>query len=163
LAMPELAAIVKDCGARVLLTDRDPGPLAGSFERVLSIPHDYETLLASAPQRDRAVVEDNALAALFYTGGTTGLPKGVMLTDRNRARDLPRRGDRAVLRRDRDGVDRDLHAQRANLDRHAAARLVRPCRGRRRGAHRARGRPRVRARRDRRDQRTRPECHRRLL
>jgi long-chain acyl-CoA synthetase len=83
LAVRELQAIVKDCGARVLFTDRDVGALAGSVERVLSIPHDYEVLLTGAPQRERAVVDENALAALFYTGGTTGQPKGVMLTHRN--------------------------------------------------------------------------------
>ena len=28
-------------------------------------------------------MDENAVAALFYTGGTTGKPKGVMLTHRN--------------------------------------------------------------------------------
>jgi acyl-CoA synthetase (AMP-forming)/AMP-acid ligase II len=83
LAMPELVAILKDSGARVLITDRDPGALAECVERVLRIPDDYEALLAAAggsatPERD-----ENALAALFYTGGTTGAPKGVMLSHRN--------------------------------------------------------------------------------
>jgi len=84
LAMPELRAILQDSGARVLLSDRDPGPLASSVERVVSIPDDYERLLSGADTRhvERAC-DENEVAALFYTGGTTGLPKGVMLTHRN--------------------------------------------------------------------------------
>src|SRR4051812_46094333 len=35
LALPELEAILRDCSARMLLTDRDPGPLAACVERVI--------------------------------------------------------------------------------------------------------------------------------
>jgi acyl-CoA synthetase (AMP-forming)/AMP-acid ligase II len=57
--------------------------IAKDVERVLSIPDDYEALLASAAPDKVLERDENALAALFYTGGTTGLPKGVMLTHRN--------------------------------------------------------------------------------
>lgn len=84
LAEAELQAVLEDCGARVLLTDREPGALRSCVERVLWLPDDYEALLASA--RDPApgpCRDENATAALFYTGGTTGRPKGVIFTHRN--------------------------------------------------------------------------------
>ena len=44
----------------------------------------YEQLLAGAPAEASVVEPDDAdLAGLFYTGGTTGAAKGVMLTHRN--------------------------------------------------------------------------------
>ena len=83
LAVPELVAILRDSGARVLLTDRDPGALAASVEHVVSLPDGYEALLRPGRAALRAEAGESDVAALFYTGGTTGLPKGVMLTHRN--------------------------------------------------------------------------------
>ena len=87
LAPSELAHILQHSGARVLISDREPGTLAGLVEHVILIPDDYERLVADASPAhidagDRVVSPDD-LAALFYTGGTTGLPKGVMLTHAN--------------------------------------------------------------------------------
>jgi long-chain acyl-CoA synthetase len=80
----ELEYALRDSGASVLITDRPPGPLAAVVEHVVSIGDGYEALLAAghpvAPGPD--VTEDD-LAGLFYTGGTTGASKGVMLTHRN--------------------------------------------------------------------------------
>ena len=43
---------------------------------------EYDELLDVAPQHEPAISPDN-LAGLFYTGGTTGTSKGVMLTHAN--------------------------------------------------------------------------------
>ena len=69
----------------MLLTDREPGKLAGCVERVIRIPDEWESLLAGASEMDFdwGRVTENDLAGLFYTGGTTGASKGVMLSHRN--------------------------------------------------------------------------------
>jgi len=83
-AEPELRYALEDSGARVLITDRDPGGLAEVVERVVSIPDDYEALLAGADEaRLGADITGDTLAGLFYTGGTTGASKGVMLSHGN--------------------------------------------------------------------------------
>jgi acyl-CoA synthetase (AMP-forming)/AMP-acid ligase II len=85
-AEPELAYALEDSGARVLFCDHDPGGLADLVERVVRIDlGDYDVALDAADAvafDDRSVGEDD-LAGLFYTGGTTGVSKGVMLTHRN--------------------------------------------------------------------------------
>jgi long-chain acyl-CoA synthetase len=83
LSEHELRAILEDAGARVLLTDRDPGSLRTCVEHVVSIPDGYEKLVAVHASPTPPAVDESAIAALFYTGGTTGKPKGVMLTHRN--------------------------------------------------------------------------------
>jgi len=85
LAPAELTHIVQHSGARVLITDRDPGLLAAWVERTITIPDEYEKLLATSEPAGAGSsgVSAGDLAALFYTGGTTGLPKGVMLTHGN--------------------------------------------------------------------------------
>ncbi len=83
-AEPELRYALADAGTRVLITDRDPGALADTVERVITIPDEYEALLADATEMELGVgVTEDTLAGLFYTGGTTGASKGVMLSHRN--------------------------------------------------------------------------------
>ena len=83
-ADPELAYALDDSGTSILFCDRDPGALADHVERVVAIPDEYEELLASAEEAELGVgVGEDTLAGLFYTGGTTGASKGVMLTHRN--------------------------------------------------------------------------------
>ena len=83
-AEPELVYAIKDAGAKILLTDRDPGALCNLVETIIMIPDDYEQMLDTA---DEAILEEgiaeDTLAGLFYTGGTTGASKGVMLSHRN--------------------------------------------------------------------------------
>src|SRR4030095_8773379 len=81
---PELRYSLEDSGTRLLITDRDPGALAKTVEHVIMLPDAYETLLATAPEAELGVgITEDTLAGLFYTGGTTGASKGVMLSHRN--------------------------------------------------------------------------------
>jgi len=83
-AEPELRYALEDSGTRLLITDRDPGALAQTVERVIRLPEEYETLLATTPEAELgAGLTEDTLAGLFYTGGTTGASKGVMLSHRN--------------------------------------------------------------------------------
>lgn len=82
--IPELEYSARDSQARVLLTDRAPSALDSFFEHVVRLPDGYEQAIADAEPADLGVdIDENDLAGIFYTGGTTGKAKGVMLTHRN--------------------------------------------------------------------------------
>lgn len=87
LADPEIEYILRDAGVSALITDRPPSAIEKAVGRVIRVPDDYESLIASTePLSDLADlhhVSESDLAGLFYTGGTTGPSKGVMLTHRN--------------------------------------------------------------------------------
>lgn len=86
-AEPELADALDDSGASMLFTDRDTGGLAEVVTTVLRVPDDVDALIASVPSTDgvdlSAPRRAEELAGLFYTGGTTGRSKGVMLSHGN--------------------------------------------------------------------------------
>jgi len=102
LAPSELGYILNDAGATILFVEKQFLGLVQSFRKDIPsvkifcqlegapeapwlFPGNYEALLAAAtPYRaDIASIDENALAELFYTSGTSANPKGVMLTHRN--------------------------------------------------------------------------------
>ena len=82
-AEPELRYALEDSATRVLITDRDASGMADICEHIIQIGDEYEQLLSAQPQPLGVDVVEEDLAGLFYTGGTTGKSKGVMLTHRN--------------------------------------------------------------------------------
>ncbi len=102
LSIAEFRYILNDSGARVVFFDAE---LADAVEKILPdlktvehlIPLDaqarrpwttaacYDELLAGADDKPFPAIEpsEDDVAELFYTSGTTGNPKGVMLTHRN--------------------------------------------------------------------------------
>ena len=84
----EVEWIARHCGARWAFVTRDVAPeaLAGLARQVDLESDDASALLAPAPDAFAVPVAERApgdTAWLFYTSGTTGRPKGVMLTERN--------------------------------------------------------------------------------
>ncbi|MGB8439328.1 MAG: long-chain-fatty-acid--CoA ligase [Candidatus Acidiferrales bacterium] len=98
----ELAYVLNDAEATVLFVEKQFLATADSFRKnVPSLgmfcqldgppeapwlaPQNYEALLeAATPHRaDISTIDENSIAELFYTSGTSANPKGVMLTHRN--------------------------------------------------------------------------------
>lgn len=83
-AEPELRYALEDAGVTLLVTDRDSSGLDDLVDAVIRIPDEYESLLEQADEMELGVgITEDTLAGLFYTGGTTGASKGVMLSHRN--------------------------------------------------------------------------------
>jgi long-chain acyl-CoA synthetase len=90
LADPEMAHVLRHSGARVVFVDAafaervrtivDGGET--SIERIVSLEDDYEDLLGSGNAVLPAEPDEDSLPMLMYTGGTTGMPKGVASTQR---------------------------------------------------------------------------------
>jgi long-chain acyl-CoA synthetase len=80
----ELRYALEDSGTKVLFTGRGEEGLDGVVEHLVDLGDGYEALMAGAePAELPEDLDESTLAGLFYTGGTTGASKGVMLTHRN--------------------------------------------------------------------------------
>src|SRR5919202_687148 len=80
----ELRYALEDSGTKVLFAGRPVADVPPCVEHVVEVGEPYAALLASAdPVAFGDDVGEEDLAGLFYTGGTTGTSKGVMLTHRN--------------------------------------------------------------------------------
>ncbi|MFZ3216571.1 MAG: long-chain-fatty-acid--CoA ligase [Candidatus Acidiferrales bacterium] len=102
LSPDELGYILNDSGATILFVEQQLLSLAESFHKEVPsirvfcqldgdpgeswlLQRNYEALLSATKPfcADIAAIDENSLAELFYTSGTSADPKGVMLTHRN--------------------------------------------------------------------------------
>ncbi|MCA8297953.1 long-chain-fatty-acid--CoA ligase [Burkholderia sp. AU30198] len=94
----EIAYSLDDCDTAILLVDDAFAPMVPELRSrstaLRAVVHagegatpdgmlSYEALLAAAPPVPDAMRSGEDLAGILYTGGTTGVPKGVMLSHRN--------------------------------------------------------------------------------
>ena len=114
LAPGELAAIVEQVEPRVIFCDRAHAEIAAELAAAASCPvvgigredsRGYELLLAAGrPVSPGRRPDPEAAATICFTGGTTGVPKGVVIPHRS----LAACGPRTVLYQGLAGFDRHL-------------------------------------------------------
>jgi crotonobetaine/carnitine-CoA ligase len=81
---PGIAHILETTGARAIVVDGDflthVEPYLGELEHVVVLGRGFDELMQSATPAGTLAVELRRPASILFTGGTTGPPKGVVLT-----------------------------------------------------------------------------------